>query len=165
MDNLVIKPATKNDSALLLSLIHELAAFENASERVEVTTDKLEACLFSARPYAYAVLAYLNDSPIGYALYFYNYSSYIGKAGIYLEDIYIKPEQRGRNLGKKIMAYLAQHAKERDCAFISWNVLDWNTHAMEFYHSIGGKPAGCMPFKISGEQLTKLAEYANSPSL
>ena len=161
MSNLVIKRATSNDSAVLLSLIHELASYEKASNRVDVTLEKLNTCLFTAQPYAYALLASLNDAPVGYAIYFYNYSSYLGKPGIYLEDLYVKPNLRGKNLGKKILAHLAQHAKEKDCAFISWSVLDWNTSAIEFYNRIGGKPADCTPYKLSGDELDKLAEYAN----
>lgn len=161
MQNLVIRKATKDDAELLIALIHELAVYEKATDRIAVTADKLTQCMFTEQPYAYAYIAYLDDKPAGYAIYFYNYSSYLAKPGIYLEDLYVKPNLRGKNIGKALIAQLAKHLQEKDYGFITWNVLDWNTPAMAFYDRIGALPAGCKTYKLAGDALQQLADFAN----
>lgn len=161
MQNLEISKATINDTELLITLIHELAEYEKATDRIEVTADKLIQCMFTEQPFAHAHIAYLDEEPVGYAIYFYNYSSYLAKPGIYLEDLYVKPNLRGKSIGKAILAQLAKQLQEKDYGFITWNVLKWNTPAIEFYDHIGAVPADCKTYKLAGDALQKLADLAN----
>jgi GNAT superfamily N-acetyltransferase len=133
-----IRAATAADVTLLLSLIRGLAEYEKLTHEVEATKDKLRDTLFCERPAAEAVIATVDSAePAGFALFFTNYSTFLAKPGLYLEDLFVKPEFRGRGIGKALLTYLAQLANARDYGRMEWSVLDWNAPAIAFYESFG----------------------------
>ena len=115
----------------------ELAEFEKLKHEVVATEDQLRETLFGETQYAHVIIAELDHQPVGFALYFYNYSTFLGKPGLYLEDLYVTPEARGKKVGKKLLVKLAQSALENNCGRFEWWVLDWNKNAIDFYRSIG----------------------------
>lgn len=135
-----IKPATINDVPLILKFIKELAEYEKLLHEVVATEEVLKESLFGKRPHAEVVIGYLDKQPISFALFFHNFSTFLGKPGIYLEDLFVKPEVRGQRIGQKMLAYLAKLAKKRNCGRLEWWVLDWNESAINFYKRIGAKP-------------------------
>ena len=135
-----IRPAVVSDTALILSFINELAEYEKLQHEVVATEASLRESLFGERQVAEVVIGEWEGSPVAFALYFHNYSTFLGKAGLYLEDLYVKPEMRGKGIGKIMLAYLATIAKERNCGRLEWWVLDWNEPAIAFYHSVGAVP-------------------------
>lgn len=135
-----IQFATKKDVPLILTFIKELAEYEKLAHEVVATEQSLEETLFGKRAYAEVILAYHNEQAVGFALFFHNYSTFLGKPGIYLEDLYVQPETRGLGIGQQLLAYLAKLALDRNCGRLEWWVLDWNTPAIEFYHRLGAKP-------------------------
>src|SRR5215475_12016856 len=138
-DSLHIRRAVAADAGLILSLIRELADYERMLDQVTATEAGIRATLFGARPAAECVIAEQDGKPAGFALYFHNYSTFLGKPGLYLEDLYVKPELRGKGIGRKLLAYLARLALERGCGRFEWAVLDWNEPAIGFYTRIGAK--------------------------
>lgn len=138
---LLIRPATANDTALILEFIRGLAAYEKLLDQVTATTDQLRATLFpvNGRPAAECVLAFEDDHPAGFALFFTNYSTFLAKPGLYLEDLFVQPERRGRGIGKALLLHLAKLANTRGYGRMEWSVLDWNQPAIEFYESIGAR--------------------------
>lgn len=140
-----IRPATADDITLILSFIRALAEYEKLTHEVEATEEKLRETLFSEKPAAECVLAYADDSesaapvPAGFALYFTNYSTFLAKPGLYLEDLFVRPEFRGRGIGKALLLHLAQLANQRGYGRMEWSVLDWNQPAIEFYESLGAR--------------------------
>lgn len=138
---LSIRPATIDDVPLILSFIRGLAEYEKLLHEVEATEDRLRATLFPPRghPAAECVLAFLGEEPAGFAIFFTNYSTFLAKPGLYLEDLFVKPELRGRGIGKTLLLHLAKLANSRDCGRMEWTVLDWNQPAIEFYESIGAR--------------------------
>ncbi len=140
MAEIGIRVATQADVPLLLSLIKELAEYERLSHEVVATEEALRDTLFGERRFAEAVLGYLGDEPAGFALFFHNYSTFLGKPGIYLEDLYVKHEYRRAGVGRALFLSLAQLARERGCGRLEWSVLDWNEPAIGFYRSIGAVP-------------------------
>lgn len=134
-----IKPATVKDIPLILSFIKELAAYEKLLDEVVATEEILRETLFGKRAYAEVVIGYLDDKPVSFALFFHNFSTFLGRPGIYLEDLFVKPEARSKGIGQKMLAYLAQLAKARNCGRLEWWVLDWNEIASNFYKRIGAK--------------------------
>ena len=156
---LKITPATPADVALILSLIGELADYEKLRHEAVATAESVETALFGAKPSAEAVIARLDGEPLGFALYFHNFSTFLGKPGLYLEDLFIRPSFRGRSYGKAMLRYLAALAVQRDCGRFEWQVLDWNKPARDFYESLGAKanPAW-INYRLSGEALRNLAE-------
>lgn len=133
-----IRPAIRSDVSLILDFIHGLADYEKLSHEVEATEAKLAATLFGARPAAECVIALTADQqPAGFALFFTNYSTFLAKPGLYLEDLFVKPEFRGRGIGKSLLTHLAQLAAQREYGRMEWTVLDWNTPAIELYESFG----------------------------
>jgi len=136
---ITIRPATRADTALVLEFIRSLAEYERLANEVEATEAKIDETLFGAEPCARCVIAYTGDVPAGFAVYFFNFSTFLAKPGLYLEDLFVKPEFRGRGIGKALLRHLGGVARERGCGRFEWTVLDWNTPAIEFYRSIGAR--------------------------
>jgi GNAT superfamily N-acetyltransferase len=152
-----IEPATPADVPMILTLIRELAQFERLLDEVTATEAQLREHLFGARPYAEVVMARLGDEVAGFALYFHNYSTFLAKPGIYLEDLYVRQQFRGRGCGAALLRHLARIALERDCGRLEWSVLDWNKRAIDFYKSLGAVPMNEWTiYRVTGEALTKL---------
>lgn len=137
---LTIVPARESDIPLVLDFIRKLADYERLSTEVIANEDVLRESLFGPKPAAEVLLAYWTNQPVGFAVYFHNFSTFIGKSGIYLEDLFVLPAFRGRGIGKELLVCLARIAKERKCARLEWAVLDWNQPAIDFYLSLGAIP-------------------------
>ena len=153
-----IRPATEDDVPLILSLIRELAEYERLSHEVVATEDMLRESLFGERRAAEVFLAYYEDALTGFALFFHSFSTFLGRPGIYLEDLYVKPEFRGKGIGRALLTYLARLAKERGCGRLEWSVLDWNEPAIKLYKNIGAIPMDeWTVYRVSGEALDRLA--------
>lgn len=135
----LIRSATPEDTPLILAFIRDLAAYEKLSDDVTATEAQLSHTLFAEPPIAHCVLAFVDDAPAGFAIYFFNYSTFLARPGLYLEDLFVKPEFRGRGLGKALLLHLAQKANARGCGRMEWSVLDWNLPAIEFYESLGAR--------------------------
>jgi len=158
-ENFRIIPAEKKDVPLILTFIKELAKYEKLLDKVSATEAILQETLFGDHKVAEVVIGYVNEEPIGFALYFYNFSTFVGKTGIYLEDLYVKPQFRGAGYGKSFLKYLARLAKEKNCGRLEWWVLDWNKPSINFYKKIGAEPMNDWTvFRLSGEALKKLSE-------
>ena len=150
--------ATPDDVPLILRFIRELATYEKLLDEVVATEDGLRADLFGDRPYAEVILAFREDVPAGFALYFHTYSTFLGRPGLYLEDLYVVPEQRGQGLGRLLMRTLATLAVERGCGRLEWAVLDWNTPAIDFYMSLGAETMDeWITCRLTGTALERLA--------
>lgn len=157
VDNIVIKKAEPKDVPLILSLIKEIAEYEKLSHEVVATEEILAESLFGKNANTEVVIAYDNDIVAGYAVFFHNFSTFIGKSGLYLEDIYIKPEMRAKGIGKKIFKYLVNLAAERNCGRMEWAVLNWNVPAINFYQKLGAVPLeGWTVYRLTEDKLTKL---------
>jgi GNAT superfamily N-acetyltransferase len=157
--DLSIRSVCKGDVALLLTFIRELAKYERLADKVVATELVLRESLFGARPTAEALIAYLGDEPVGYAIWFYNFSSFTGRSGLYIEDIYVRPHVRGRGIGKALLVHLARLANERGCARMEWAVLDWNEPAISFYRSLGARPLDEWTiFRLDAHALSRLAK-------
>lgn len=153
-----IKKAEIADIPLILTFIKELAEYEKLLHEVVATEDILQETLFGEHAHAEVVIGYLNHKPVSFALFFHNFSTFLGRPGIYLEDLFVKPEARGKGIGQKMLAYLANLAKERKCGRLEWWVLDWNETAIGFYKRIGAKPMDeWTVFRVTGESLDDLA--------
>ena len=152
-----IERATERDVPLILELIQGLAVYEKLAHEVTATEAGLRETLFGARPAADVIIAYAGDTPAGFALFFPNYSTFLGKPGLYLEDLFVRPEYRGQGLGLALMKRLAQIAVERGCGRFEWSVLDWNEPAIGFYESLGAKLMdGWSIVRVNGDALTAL---------
>ena len=159
MTNINIEPASETDIPLIFSFIREFAEYVHLSHEVAATEETLRETLFGPKRYAEVIFARLDNQPAGFAIFFYNFSTFLGKPGIYLEDLFVKPEVRGKGIGKALLIYLARLAVERGCGRFEWAVLDWNESAIEFYKSLGAVPLEDMTvFRITGETLKKLAD-------
>lgn len=160
--NISIRPASKADCALILSFITELAVYEKLAHEVVATIEILEETLFSSKPYAEVLIADLDGQAVGYALFFYSFSTFLGRPGIYLEDIYVTPSKRGRGVGKILMKHIARLAVKRKCGRFEWSVLDWNEPSIQFYRSIGAAPMdGWTVQRVTGQALQDLADMGN----
>jgi GNAT superfamily N-acetyltransferase len=137
MEPVTIVPARPDDVSIILRLIKALAEYERLSDHVVATEEGLRAQLFGDRPAAEVVLAYVDDTVVGFALFFHNFSTFLGRPGLYLEDLFVVPEWRGRGVGRKLLAHVAAVAVERQCGRMEWSVLDWNTSAIGFYERLG----------------------------
>lgn len=158
IEGFTLREAAAEDVPVLLSLIRELAVYEKLTDQVTATEESMKLSLFGIRPGAEALLGELHGEPVAYAVYFHNYSTFAGRLGLYLEDVYVKPELRGRGMGKSILSFLARLAKERGCARFEWSVLDWNEPSIRFYRSLGAVPLdGWTIFRMTGEALDRLA--------
>jgi GNAT superfamily N-acetyltransferase len=159
MPELEIRGATEDDVPLILSLIKELAEYERLSHEVHATEELLRNSLFGEQKVAEALLGYLEGDPAGFALFFHNFSTFLGKPGIYLEDLYVRPEVRGAGVGRALLVHVARLAKERGCGRLEWSVLDWNEPAIGFYRGIGASPvSGWTVYCLTGETLDRLAD-------
>ncbi len=157
-EGLRIERATPRDVPLILRLIKALAEYERMSGDVVATEDGLRETLFGARPSAEVVIAYAGDEPAGFALFFQNYSTFLGKPGLYLEDLFVAREYRGRGYGKALLQHLASLAVERGCGRFEWSVLDWNEPAIGFYKKLGAKQMDAWRiFRVTGDALRQLA--------
>jgi GNAT superfamily N-acetyltransferase len=158
-----IEPATEKDIPLLLKLIRGLAEYEKLADSVSASEGRLRASLFGKHPFAEAVIAYEADNPIGYAIYFFTYSSFLGLPGLHLEDLFVTPESRGSGVGRQLMAWVARTAVERGCCRMEWAVLNWNERAIGFYKSLGAEPMNeWTVYRLSEERLEELAETGNA---
>jgi GNAT superfamily N-acetyltransferase len=157
-----IRPAQASDIPLILALINELAEYEKLGHQVVATESTLRHALFGPRPGAEAVIACSGGEPAGFALFFHNFSTFLGKHGLYLEDLFVRPAFRGQAIGQKLLTYLARLALERDCGRFEWAVLDWNRPARDFYEALGAEanPAW-VNYRITGEALERLARGAS----
>ncbi len=143
---------------VIADLIRGLARYEKLEDQVEMTEDLLAAALFGERPYAEVVLAEEDGLAVGFALFFHNFSTFLGRPGIYLEDLFVLPEHRGRGIGRTLLAHLARLAVERGCGRLEWAVLDWNRDAIGFYERLGARPLSeWTVYRLTGEALTDLA--------
>ena len=138
-DPISIRSAARADTALVLQFIRSLAEYERLAGEVEATEERILETLFGDAPYAHCVIACAGDVPAGFAIYFHNYSTFLAKPGLYLEDLFVKPEFRGRGIGRALLLHLAGIARELGCGRFEWTVLDWNTPAIDFYRSIGAR--------------------------
>lgn len=153
-----IEAATPADVPTLLTLIRELAAFERLLDEVQATEQQLHEGLFGARPSAEVVVARVGTEVVGFALFFHNFSTFLGKPGLYLEDLFVRQQYRGQGCGEALLRYLARLAVERGCGRFEWSVLDWNQRAIDFYKNLGAVPlAEWTIFRVTGDALTRLA--------
>jgi len=158
MSNIKVRQATVDDSGFIMEMIRELAVYEKLEHEVVATQSDIEGSLFGEEANAFAVICTLDDEPVGFALYFYNYSTWLGKNGLYLEDLYVSPKFRKCGAGKALLKHLAQIAVSNNCGRFEWSVLDWNELAINFYRSLGAKPMnGWVGYRLTGEALQALA--------
>jgi len=156
---LEIMHAGECDVPLLLRFIRDLAVYEKLAHEVMATEEGLRRTLFGERRYAEALIARLEGTPVGFALYFHNYSTFLGKPGLYLEDLFVDPAHRGKGIGKALLRRLAAIALERDCGRLEWAVLDWNAPAIAFYRSLGAAPMhDWTVFRLEGAALRAMSD-------
>ncbi|HTT01371.1 MAG TPA: GNAT family N-acetyltransferase [Steroidobacteraceae bacterium] len=156
-----IRPAAPQEVPLVLSFIRELARYERLEHALVATEADLTRTLFGARPYAHALFACLDGTPVGFAVYFYNYSTFMGRPGLYLEDLYVRPAARGLGIGRRVLVHLAQLALEQDCRRLEWAVLDWNEPAIGFYKRLGATANDeWTGYRLAGDALARLAYSA-----
>ncbi len=156
-----IDPATPADVPLILGFIRELAEYERLSDQVSATESALDATLFGAHPAAEVLIARDDDGPAGFALFFANYSTFLARPGLYLEDLYVRPDRRGRGIGRSLLAHIASLAVARGCGRFEWSVLDWNAPAIGFYRALGATPLDEWSiFRLTGDALQALAQSA-----
>ena len=156
---LTIADAAPGDAPLVLSLIRELAEYEKLAVDVRATEDDIRATLFGESPQAFARIACWEGEPAGFALFFHNYSTFVGRHGLYVEDVFVREAFRGLGIGKALLADLARIALSRGCARMEWAVLDWNEPAIGFYRSLGAAPMSeWTVFRLDGEDLARLAQ-------
>jgi GNAT superfamily N-acetyltransferase len=156
-----LERATERDLGLILRFISELGAYEQLAHEVTVTEEQLRETLFGLQPAAEVVIAYAGDEPAGFAVYFHTFSTFLGRRGLYLEDLFVVPNWRGRGLGRRLLAYVARVAVERDCGRLEWAVLDWNQLALGVYRKIGARPMNEWTVqRLTGEALRELASSA-----
>ena len=154
-----IRPATRDDVPTIMAFIRALAEFENLTDEVTATEDELSEELFGAMPRAEVLLACENGKPVGFALFFHNFSTFLSRTGLYVEDLFVLPEYRGKGYGRALMLQLAKTARERGCGRFEWTVLDWNQPAIDFYRSLGAEPMSQWIIqRVTGDALVKLAE-------
>jgi GNAT superfamily N-acetyltransferase len=157
--SITIQPATPDDIPAILSLIRELAEYEKLSDRVSATTESLRRDLFGPRPYAEVLMGQLNGHPVGYALFFHSYSTFLAKPGIYLEDVYVQPAARGVGVGKALFRTVAKIARDRACGRLEFSVLDWNQPSIDFYLAHGAEAqAEWTMYRLAGDAIARLAD-------
>ncbi len=158
MHDLTIRAAAEADIPLILQFIRDLAEYERLADHVVATEDLLRTTLFGHPRFAEVIIGEAGGQPAAFALFFHNFSTFLGRPGIYLEDLFVKPEFRGRGYGKAMLARLAAIARSRNCGRLEWAVLNWNESAIEFYKSLGARPMDeWQVFRLTGEALEKLA--------
>jgi GNAT superfamily N-acetyltransferase len=153
-----IERATERDVPVILGMIRALAEYERMSDQVTATEVGLRDALFGTRPGAEVLIAYVENRPAGFALFFHNFSTFLGRRGLYLEDLFVIPERRGGGVGQRLLEELARIAVERGCGRFEWSVLDWNEPAIGFYKRLGAQPMNEWTiFRLTGERLHRLA--------
>lgn len=159
MNKIDIDIAKPDDVPLILTFIKELAYYEKLAHAVVATEELLREHLFGKNPKAEVVVAYYENQPVGFALFFHNFSTFVGRPGIYLEDLFVRESMRGKGVGKALLIHLAKIAVDRNCGRFEWAVLDWNSPAIEFYKSLGAVPIDDWTiFRVAGNALQKLAQ-------
>lgn len=157
--DVVIAPATPADVKLIVALIRELAEYEKLAHEAQATEGGIHAALFGERRYAEAVVARADGTDAGFGLFFHNFSTFTGRPGLWVEDVYVRPALRGRGIGKALFAAMARIALERNCARMEWSVLDWNKPAIDFYRAIGARAMDEWTIqRLTGEALARLAQ-------
>jgi GNAT superfamily N-acetyltransferase len=155
--SLSLRPARPGDAALVLQLIRELAAYERLPHEVDATEAAIDAALFGAAPRVFCDIAEWQDAPAGLAIWFYSFSTFRGRHGIYLEDLFVRPDFRGRGIGRALLSALAQRCVTEDLPRLEWSVLDWNEPALSFYRALGATPMdGWTIERLTGEALARL---------
>jgi len=158
-----IRLARPEDIPTILALIHALAEYERAPDEVIATESLLEENLFGAHPGAEVLLAEEKSEPVGFALFFHNFSTWMGRRGLYLEDLFVRPEKRGRGYGRALLVRLAEIARDRECGRMEWAVLDWNEPAIQFYRKLGARPnEEWTIFRLTRDGIANLAHEAES---
>jgi GNAT superfamily N-acetyltransferase len=153
-----VRAAKEHEVALVLGFIRELAEFEHLSHEVVATEEQLRQALFGPRPFAEVVFGCVGEEPVGFALYFHSFSTFLGRPGLYLEDLFVRPAERGRGVGRYLLAWLARTALERGCGRLEWTVLDWNAAAIGFYRKLGAELKGeWKTCRVAGAALEALA--------
>jgi len=156
--SLSIRPAQPGDEALVLAFIRALAEYESLLDKVVATEATVHAALFGPNPRLFCDIAEWNGQPAGFTVWFYNYSTFLARHGLYIEDLFVKPEFRERGIGKALLVNLASRAVAEGCGRLEWMVLDWNGLAIEFYETLGARPVeGWTVFRVQGDALKKLA--------
>ncbi|RXK00218.1 GNAT family N-acetyltransferase [Arcobacter sp. CECT 8986] len=159
MSNVIIREANIEDSETIFNFIKELAIYEKALDEVKTSVEGIRQSVFGENSVSYALIAEYNNEPVGMALYFFNYSTWEGKNGIYLEDLYVSEKHRGIGAGKALLKQLAKIAVEKDCKRVEWQVLDWNKPSIDFYDSIGAKGlTEWIPYRLTGDALVEFAK-------
>ncbi|MDR2298964.1 MAG: GNAT family N-acetyltransferase [Comamonas sp.] len=159
MSQLNIRPATEQDIALILHFVRELAIYEKAEDEAKATPEHVRRTLFCEHPAVFGLICEVEGKPIGFAVYFFNYSTWQGQHGLYLEDLYITPDARGHGAGKALLQRLAQITLEKDCGRFEWSCLDWNTPSIQFYDSLGALPqTEWIRYRMTGTALQSLAQ-------
>ncbi len=157
-ENFSIRSGSDADVPLILRLIRELADYERAPRDAVATEDQLREVLYGANPAAEVLLAFANEEPIGFAVYFFNFSTWLGRPGLYLEDLFVRPEVRGHGYGRALLQRLAQIAQDRGCGRMEWAVLNWNEPAIQFYNKLGAKPMDDWTvYRLTSEGISNLA--------
>jgi len=160
MEEFTIRPATVADVRVILELIRALATFERAPNAVTATEATLIEVLFGKKPAAEVLLLFENLTAVGFAVFFHNFSTWLGRHGLYLEDLFVKPEYRGRGYGRALLVQLAKIARDRDCGRMEWAVLDWNEPAIQFYGKLGAKPMDeWTVFRLTRDGIARLADW------
>lgn len=158
MSALLIRKAQPQDCALILRFVRDLALYEKALDEVKATEADLHGLLFAEHPRVFALICEIEGGAAAFALYFYNFSSWLGRLGLYLEDLYVDPAQRGKGAGKALLQHLAQQAVAEGCGRFEWNVLDWNEPAIQFYESFGARPQSeWVGYRLTGKALEDFA--------
>ena len=158
MSNFSIRQATEQDVPLILSFIRQLAEYERLSHEAVVNEKTLRESLFGPRRYAEVLLGYADEKPVAFAVFFHNFSTFLGRPGLYLEDLFVIPEMRGKGFGRSMLVELARIARERNCGRFEWAVLDWNQPAIQFYKNLGANPMDEWTiFRVTGEALGRLS--------
>ncbi len=153
-----IRPATATDAQLIFDFIVELAVYEKAKHEVVTSVEEITETLFGTQSKARALICSIDGKPAGYAVYFYNFSTWLGKNGIWLEDVYVTPAYRGQGAGKALLKHVAQIAVKENCGRFEWSVLNWNTPSIEFYEALGAKPLDEWTiYRLTGDALKALA--------
>jgi GNAT superfamily N-acetyltransferase len=156
--NFAIRPATTGDVPIILELIRDLATYERAPHDVTATEEQLTDVLFGEKQAAEVLLAFEGDIPIGFAVFFHNFSTWLGRPRLYLEDLFVRPEHRGKGYGRALLVYLAGIARDRGCGRMEWAVLDWNAPAIDFYKKLGAAPLEEWKiFRLTRDGIAKLA--------
>jgi GNAT superfamily N-acetyltransferase len=159
LEKLEIRPARRSDVPMILELIRALATYERAPNDVTATEDGLSKVLFGEKPAAEVLLAFENETAVGFAVFFHNFSTWLGRPGLYLEDLFVRPEDRGKGYGRALLIHLAKIARDRGCGRMEWAVLDWNESAIQFYRKLGAKSMDeWTVFRLKRDGIAKLAD-------